>query len=854
MKDQDKSNEQLMRGGDNQEDEAAGAGSVEDMADGRAFKQTEQEMWENFQLMTETIEDVFWISSPGFDEIFYLSPGYEKIWGRSRQDLYRSPEALIETIHPDDRERFWAEIKKHSEGIATDFEYRIMRPDGSIRWIHNRAFPRRDKDGRLVKVVGTATDITERKQAEEEIHRYRCHLEELIKERTDRLIKTNEQLQVEILDRYRAEDTSRLAYAELNQIFDGAAEGICLIDIDYEFVRVNRAFCTLTGFSKDELIGCRCSEIFHTSTCGSLGCPLVRILNGEEFVEIEKELRRKDGSRVPCLMAVSPFRGVQGELRGIVSFIRDISDRKRAEELLRESEAKYSALVEQAQDGVAIVQDGVFKFVNSSALSMGGYSYDEMLGKPFLDFITSEARQMASWLSDRLLCGTKIPPLFEVKFICKDGTIKYGEVSSSIIQYEGRPAIMVIVRDVTSRKRLEEEKEKIRSQLLHAQKMEAIGLLAGGVAHDFNNLLTMIQGHATLALLEISEDDPVAMDLKEIRLAAGRAANLTRQLLLFSRKQPAEPVCLNLNQTIDELLKMIYRVIGEDIKIRLELEPNLWTTLADEGNIEQVIMNLVINARDAMPRGGELTIRTENLILDEKQAACLPEARPGQFVRLSITDTGCGMSSEVMSRIFEPFYTTKEFGKGSGLGLSVVYGIIKQHEGWINVSSLPGQGATFAICLPASLMRPEKKVDEAISVRKFQGQGERVLLVEDDGGVRKLTATMLQQNGYLVYTAASSREALSIFAQERGNFDLLLSDVILPDQSAIELADQLLLLRPELQILLISGYPDKQAQWPTIRERGFRLLHKPVSLLTLLKSLRELLEKSRGEKPGGHWA
>jgi nitrogen-specific signal transduction histidine kinase/ActR/RegA family two-component response regulator len=401
---------------------------------------------------------------------------------------------------------------------------------------------------------------------------------------------------------------------------------------------------------------------------------------------------------------------------------------------------------------------------------------------------------------------------------------------------------MAIIRDITDRKRIEEEKEKIRTQLIQAQKMEAIGLLAGGVAHDFNNLLTMIQGHATLALLEIGEADPIAMDLKEIRLAAGRAANLTRQLLLFSRKQPTEPVSLNLNNTIEELLKMIHRVIGEDIAITVDLDPNLWTVLADEGNIEQVIMNLVINARDAMPRGGELAIRTKNLTLDNEQAKLVPDSRPGQFVNLSISDTGCGISRDTMPRIFEPFFTTKEVGKGSGLGLSVVYGIIKQHEGWIHVSSEPGKGAQFAICLPASFMSPETKVKESASVKKFRGRGEHVLLVEDEEGVRKLTATMLWENGYEVRAAANARDALSIFGQERGNFDLLLSDVVLPDQTALELADQLLLLRPRLRVLLISGYPDKQSQWSVIQERGFRFLHKPVSLVDLLRTIREVIE------------
>ena len=723
-------------------------------------------------------------------------------------------------------------------------------------------FPFRDHNGHISKIAGIAMDITERKRVEEELDKYRCHLEKLVEERTDRLVQTNEKLQAEFTGRYWAEESSRLAYAELTQIFDGAAEGICIVDCDRRIIRVNNAFCTLVGYGRDELVGQFCFDMFQCPSCDSPICPVSRILAGEELVEADKEMNRSDGTKVPCLMSIIPFRGPGGEPLGVAAFFKDISERKKAEELLRESEAKYSALVEQAQDGVAIIQDEVFKFVNTASASVTGYAVEELIGMPFLDILAPESREMAAWIYTLLLSGEKVPPLFEVKLICKDGNIKYGEVSSGLIQYHGKPGVMAITRDITDRKRVAEEKEKIQAQLIQAQKLEAIGLLAGGVAHDFNNLLTMIQGHATLALLEISEADPIeadpveadpteadpieansiVMDLNEIRTAAGRAANLTRQLLLFSRRQPTERVSLNLNSTVDELLKMIHRIIGEDVTINVDLEPDLWTVLADEGNIEQVIMNLVINARDAMPRGGELTIKTKNLSLDNEQAMLIPGASPGQFVCLSITDTGCGMSKEIMTRIFEPFFTTKEIGKGSGLGLSVVYGIIRQHEGWIHVCSEPGKGTEFAIYLPASFTVTETKVRESASVKKFQGKGEHILLVEDEEGVRKLTAIMLRENGYAVFAAANVQEALSIFGQERGNFDLLLSDVVLPGQTGIELADQLLLLRPTLRVLLISGYPNKQSQWAVIQERGFRFLHKPVSLLDLLRTIREIIE------------
>ncbi|HUU39483.1 MAG TPA: PAS domain S-box protein, partial [Desulfatiglandales bacterium] len=547
------------------------AGIIEDITERKDAEQTLRESEEKFRLVTENIENVFWMSTPGVKEILYVSPAYEKIWGRSVQSVYQFPESFIETIHPDDRERVLNGFKEHAGGFTFDFEYRIVRPDGSIRWIQNRGFPIRDNNGHISKVAGISIDITERKQAEEERDKYRCHLEELVKERTDRLLKTNEQLQAEFIGRYRAEESSRFASAELNQIFDGAAEGIGIVDFDRKFLRVNNAFCTLVGYSRDNLVGHYCSDIFHCPACDAPSCPVSRILAGEKIVEFYKEMERSDGIKIPCIMSIIPFHGPRGKLLGASAFLKDISEWKKAEELLRESEAKYSALVEQAQDGVVIIQDEVYKFVNTAAGLITGYAVEELIGMPFLDILAPESKEMTTWIYTLLLSGEKVRPLFEIKLLCKDGSIKYGEVSSGLIQYHGKPGVMAITRDISNRKRIEGEKQDIQAQLIQAQKMEAIGLLAGGVAHDFNNLLTMIQGHATLALLEVSEADPIVMDLKEIRIAAGRAANLTRQLLLFSRKQPTEPVSLNLNSTVDELLKMIHRVIGEDVTITVDL-------------------------------------------------------------------------------------------------------------------------------------------------------------------------------------------------------------------------------------------------------------------------------------------
>ncbi len=299
---------------------------------------------------------------------------------------------------------------------------------------------------------------------------------------------------------------------------------------------------------------------------------------------------------------------------------------------------------------------------------------------------------------------------------------------------------------------------------------------------------------------------------------------------------------LNLNRTVGHLLDMLNRLIGEDIAINIDLEPDLWTLRADEASIEQVIMNIAVNAREAMPKGGELTINTENVTLDEKDCKAIPEARPGNFACLSVADTGVGMDKETMQHIFEPFFTTKE--TGAGLGLSVAYGIVKQHEGWISVYSEPGQGSMFQVYLPALPIEAERETVVTISLEELQGSGERILLVEDEEDVREFLTRALRENGYVAFEAANAKEALDIFEREKEDLHLVLADVVLPDLSGLELVDQLLSRNPQLLVLMSSGYTDDKSQWPVIRERGFPFLQKPYALADLLRVIREVIKPS----------
>ncbi|MFH1501915.1 MAG: PAS domain-containing protein [Candidatus Eisenbacteria bacterium] len=389
--------------------------------------------------------------------------------------------------------------------------------------------------------------------------------------------------------------------------------------------------------------------------------------------------------------------------------------------------------------------------------------------------------------------------------------------------------------------------QETQDQLLQAQKMEAVGRLAGGVAHDFNNLLTAMKGYAELLLTNQRLDGAARADVEQIKKAADQAAGLTRQLLAFSRRQPLQRRIIDLNKVVSEMDGMLRRLIGEDIELVSDLHDEI-RLKADPGQIEQVVINLVVNARDAMPEGGRLSVKTKAVVLDERACSSITGARPGWFACVSIEDTGSGIPKEIADQIFEPFFSTKGPGKGTGLGLAVVYGIVKQHEGWINVYSEPRHGTVFKIYIPAADGEAEGSEDESRSTRSLKGAGQRILLVEDERTVREFASRALAQSGYTVLAAADAEEALRIFRKEGGDFALVFSDVVLPDKSGIRLIGELAQEKPDVRVMLSSGYTDQKSQWPVIEEKGYRFLQKPYSLTELLNAVREAV---LGEAPGG---
>lgn len=391
---------------------------------------------------------------------------------------------------------------------------------------------------------------------------------------------------------------------------------------------------------------------------------------------------------------------------------------------------------------------------------------------------------------------------------------------------------------------LERRVKSTEAQLRQAQKMEAVGQLAGGVPHDFNNMITVLQGNTDLALTKIGEDEPVYRNLKEIRRITGKAAALTRQLLTFSRHQPMEKDILNINGCVEDMFKMLKRLIGENISLEIELSPDLWNIDADPGQLEQLVMNLVVNARDAMQGGGRLIIKTANVKIDKAYCDMYKdgECREGRFVRISVEDTGTGMDDYIRSHIFEPFFTTKGVEKGTGLRLAVVYGIVKGHNGWIDVYSEVGKGTVFKIYLPSVFADIEQKRGEDVS-EEIRGGQEGVLVVEDEEDLRELAKMMLEMHGYKVFVASSYEEAVSVYKENGVNIDVLFTDMMLTGRSGIELSEELKRIRPELRVLFSSGYSDEHFQLPANEKNEYSFLEKPYTLADLLKAVREILDR-----------
>lgn len=515
---------------------------------------------------------------------------------------------------------------------------------------------------------------------------------------------------------------------------------------------------------------------------------------------------------------------------------KEIAERKHAEAALLESEDKFRSIFEQATDGIMIADAETKKQIeaNKAMCIMLGYSHDEIVGLSIDDIHPKEDLPAIRESFEKQLRG-EISLVPKVPMLRKDGSVFYADINSALVTLGGKQCLCGIFRDIT-------DKQKLEDQLRQAQKMESIGTLASGIAHDFNNILTAIVGYGNIALMTMAKDDPQRVNIEHMLEAGDRATHLTQSLLLFSRKQFSERKPMDLNESIRTVDKFLKRVIGEDVECRTSLFEEALPIFGDAHQLEQLLMNLATNARDAMATGGIFTITTERVRLDEAFITIHGYGKPGIYGLITISDTGKGMDAVTREHIFEPFFTTKEVGKGTGLGLAIVYGIIKQHEGFINVCSEPGQGTCFNIYLPliaAGVKEEKRKLVE----ERPRGGTETILLAEDDETVRTMTRVILEEVGYTVIAADDGQDAVNKYKEHKDRIKLLLFDIIMPKKTGKEAYDEIRAIQPDIKILFQSGYAPDLVRQKLLLEGKMPVVFKPVTPMMLVKRVRSVLDQ-----------
>jgi two-component system cell cycle sensor histidine kinase/response regulator CckA len=643
----------------------------------------------------------------------------------------------------------------------------------------------------------------------------------------------------DITERRQAAEELRNSEERYRDLVENARDMIYTYDLKGTFTSINKAGERITGYTRQETPRMNFAQLVAPEYLEKARRALAGRLAGKEEMVYDLEIVAKDGRRI-AVEVNARLVYQDGVPCGVQGIARDITERKRFEEALQR-EKEYTGHIISAAPTliVGIAPDGTTTFINRAITRVTGHEPDEIVGQNWwrINYPGEEYRQVDQLL-DEFKQGRGVVN-YEMTLTTKGGgkrTISWNSVNR--VNEQGEIIeIIGIGADVTERRELED-------QLRQSQKMEAFGQLAGGVAHDFNNLLTVINGYSALLARWYSPGEPTRVSVEEIRKAGERAASLTRQLLAFSRKQVLQPKVLNLNSVVADVGKMLRRLIGEDIDLLTAPEPGLGQIKADPGQIEQVILNLAVNARDAMPQGGQLTIETANVYLDDEYARRHLFIQPGQYVMLAVSDTGCGMNAETRARMFEPFFTTKEQGKGTGLGLSTVYGIVKQSGGDIWVYSEIDKGTTIKVYLPR--VAGAVGSDEARDTTAKLPQGcETVLLAEDEEPVRRIARVILEMNGYRVLEAGGGEEALSIYKRHDGQIDLVLTDVVMPQMSGRELVQMLEGLQPGIKVLYMSGYTDDAIVRHGLLDQEIAFLQKPFTPEALTCKVREVLDASQ---------
>ncbi len=711
------------------------------------------------------------------------------VGGYTREELTGAD--MMTFIAPEDRERALLNTIRMFDGQLGPIEYDFVSKSGRCLPVEVNGDLLRREDGSPYGAVYVCRDVTERREAEmarrESEERYRTILEEI-------------------------------------------EEGYEEVDLEGNFTFFNETFQRMFGYGRSELLG---SNFRRFAADEENARDVLRVYRDmfRTGIPIRRhawDILNREGQRRTVEYSASILRDSEGRPTGSRGIVRDITERRRDEE-------QYRVMAGNSQSGVYITTRGIFRFVNHHALAYVGYGEEELLGTPSIRYVHPEDRQRVSEQVRMMLAGKRTAP-YEYRILRKDGSVRWLLGSATPITYQGEQSVLGDTMDITELKKAREQLESMQEQLLQAQKLESLGTLAGGIAHDFNNLLMGIQGYASLLLLGMKEGHPHYEKLKSIESQVQSGSDLTRQLLGFARGGRYEVRPTDLNGLLRKTARMFGRT-RKEIRLHEKFGEALWVVEVDRGQIEQVFLNLLVNAWQAMPGGGDLFVETANVNID---GGCGRSRllKPGRYVRVSVTDTGVGMDERTRQRIFDPFFTTKEMGRGTGLGLASVYGIIKGHDGLIQVMSEQGRGSTFDIYFPASAGQPEE--DPTVPA-DLNGGCETVLVVDDEALVRDVTKEMLESLGYRVLAAGDGEGALSLYRAEGGRIDLVILDMIMPGMGGGEVYDALRSLNPGVRVILSSGYSlDGQAR--DIMERGIReFLQKPFRLEDLTRKIRSVL-------------
>lgn len=651
-----------------------------------------------------------------------------------------------------------------------------------------------------------------------------------------------------------------------SEVLDAAPMIIAVHDTDHNIVWANKAYLKATELSLQEIEGKKCYSIWRLDK-PCRGCPVTLAIEYGEPHEAELTPQNQDHwpmSQGSWLSKSAPLKDAEGRIIGAVETAYDITDRKQAEDALEQLNTELETRIRQRTAELAeaeeilriafdaspigkamVAPDGRFLNGNAALFRILGYSKEELLMKTFQEVTHPDDLEASLANLKQVLAGEIDTYEVEKRYLHKEGNLIWAQLNVSLARDSaGQPLFFIgQIQDITKRKEAEKETEELRAQFMQAQKMEAVGRLAGGVAHDYNNMLNVIIGYSELSIAKMEPENPLRDNLKEILKAADRATDITRQLLAFARRQTIAPEVLDLNATVEGILKMIQRLIGENIDLAWNPGAELWSVKIDHTQVDQLLANLCVNARDAISDVGKITVETKNVVFDEAYCAIHAGFFPGEFVMLAVSDDGCGMDKEIRDHIFEPFFTTKPLGQGTGLGLATVYGIVKQNGGFINVYSEPDKGTTFHLYLSryvGAADKVRKQYPEEISY----GHGETILVVEDEVSILNLLREMLEGLGYAVLTAARPGDALQLAEERAGKIHLLITDVVMPEMNGKELAERLRGLYPALKCLFMSGYTANVIAHHGILDEGVHFIQKPASIKDLASKVRETLGKS----------